>query len=557
MKSILKSAAVAAFLFALAASGAQAQSFEQLTRDGQAAFRNGDFATALDTRLRQLSMKAPRPQDHCFVYWGLYTAYTLGTGEMAKGMQAVNDSIDCLNAISDDSRDMLEFREEALRYRAMGLRDWGRYDEALAAVDAMTKLRPDRAVAHESTRAIILEAKGDYEAAANAYSHAAENENGKFWLRYGVWMEVRQRKLDLALADFAILDRASPYVPGRSSNMRAWLLVEQGKYDAAVAELRNDERADSANAAAHSYLRGYVEAARGNFDAAAAAFRGGASANPNNPTVQVALYLAQARAGNVNAGALTSLAGQLNPAKWPDAQVFYVLGKIDRREFQTAAGFGNPRLEQTRQCRATLVAGEVALLKGDNDTARAELGRTIASCTLEPAAQERTWAQGELARLTARAPSASSTGPVAPPVASSAPVGPAADGGPCAAATAHWTSAESIGTRAAYQDHLDRFANCPFATLATARLAALEQRGAEPVKPSRLQSCAPGMSRDSDGDCVRDKAERKPQQQRRAASRATSDGGGQGGKPALDCSTPAGLFACANRALTTLPVAPQ
>jgi hypothetical protein len=49
---------------------------------------------------------------------------------------------------------------------------------------------------------------------------------------------------------------------------------------------------------------------------------------------------------------------------------------------------------------------------------------------------------------------------------------------PCMAAGDHWRSAETIGTRAAYEDHLSRFANCSFAGLARARIAALNSRPA-------------------------------------------------------------------------------
>jgi Caspase domain len=44
---------------------------------------------------------------------------------------------------------------------------------------------------------------------------------------------------------------------------------------------------------------------------------------------------------------------------------------------------------------------------------------------------------------------------------------------PCAAAGDHWKSAEAIGTVAAFEDHMARFANCSFAGLARARIAAL------------------------------------------------------------------------------------
>ncbi len=54
---------------------------------------------------------------------------------------------------------------------------------------------------------------------------------------------------------------------------------------------------------------------------------------------------------------------------------------------------------------------------------------------------------------------------------------------PCAVADAHWRSTESIGTQAAYQDHLDRFPTCPFAGLARAKIAAL-QRPPTPPPPA-------------------------------------------------------------------------
>jgi hypothetical protein len=49
---------------------------------------------------------------------------------------------------------------------------------------------------------------------------------------------------------------------------------------------------------------------------------------------------------------------------------------------------------------------------------------------------------------------------------------PAAD---CSSAETHWKSAESIGTLAAYNDHLARFPNCVFSTLGAARIEALKK----------------------------------------------------------------------------------
>jgi len=60
--------------------------------------------------------------------------------------------------------------------------------------------------------------------------------------------------------------------------------------------------------------------------------------------------------------------------------------------------------------------------------------------------------------------------PIAPVVV--APAAPIPD--PCSAAEVHWKSAEAIGGKAAYQDHLARFGSCNFAGLARARIVAID-----------------------------------------------------------------------------------
>jgi hypothetical protein len=45
---------------------------------------------------------------------------------------------------------------------------------------------------------------------------------------------------------------------------------------------------------------------------------------------------------------------------------------------------------------------------------------------------------------------------------------------PCAAAAAHWKSVEAIDTVAMFEDHLQRFPNCAFASLAQTKIAALK-----------------------------------------------------------------------------------
>jgi len=51
---------------------------------------------------------------------------------------------------------------------------------------------------------------------------------------------------------------------------------------------------------------------------------------------------------------------------------------------------------------------------------------------------------------------------------------------PCLGAEAHWKSAEAIATLQAFEDHVTRFPNCAFATLAQTRIAAIAPPGALP-----------------------------------------------------------------------------
>ena len=67
-------------------------------------------------------------------------------------------------------------------------------------------------------------------------------------------------------------------------------------------------------------------------------------------------------------------------------------------------------------------------------------------------------------------------GPPAAGIMPSATAAPAPAADPCAAAEYHWSSAEAIGTRAAFEDHLARFPNCAFAGLARARVDALQAK---------------------------------------------------------------------------------
>jgi hypothetical protein len=69
------------------------------------------------------------------------------------------------------------------------------------------------------------------------------------------------------------------------------------------------------------------------------------------------------------------------------------------------------------------------------------------------------------------------------PGSAAVPATPGVRADPCAAAEAHWKSAEAIGSIAAFEDHLAYFPNCAFAGLARARIDGLKNKVAIAVPP--------------------------------------------------------------------------
>lgn len=69
---------------------------------------------------------------------------------------------------------------------------------------------------------------------------------------------------------------------------------------------------------------------------------------------------------------------------------------------------------------------------------------------------------------------------------------------PCAVAESHWNAANSIGTVAAYEDHLSRFPNCAFSGLAKAKVDDLKQRSAL-ASPATPPPSAVARTREFDG----------------------------------------------------------
>jgi hypothetical protein len=85
---------------------------------------------------------------------------------------------------------------------------------------------------------------------------------------------------------------------------------------------------------------------------------------------------------------------------------------------------------------------------------------------------------------------AAAVGPSAPSLSQPVPIGP------CASAEAHWRSAETMGSLAAFEDHLARFPTCAFAGLARAKIDELKKPKtsiALPNVPDQKQTGTPAV----------------------------------------------------------------
>src|SRR5215472_13336429 len=137
--------------------------------------------------------------------------------------------------------------------------------------------------------------------------------------------------------------------------------------------------------------------------------------------------------------------------KWPAPVIRLFLGQLTPEAVLAAANESDVKSKQDRVCDANFYSGELALQQGQKDSAARLFRLASADC---PKDSDELWAANvELKALGE---------PRSPPQAAD-----------CAAAETHWKSAEAIGTREVYEDHLKRFPTCAFATLAKARIVAL------------------------------------------------------------------------------------
>lgn len=414
-------------------------------------------------------------------------------------------------ALIESARETPKGRARAYNNRGVALSQKGDRDGAIADYDQAIRLDPKLASAYNG-RGLAWSNKGDLDRAISDYDRAIRLDPGlarAYSNRGSAWST--RGELVRAIGDYSQAIRLEPEYPiayynrGSARSARGDLARAMGDFDQAI-------RLDPKYMEAYK-SRGYARFAAGLFDKAADDF-GKAADLADNSYAMIWSYLARARLGQDAAADLSAAVARLNAKEWPVPVIEFLLGRRSADDLRTAAG------SATEQCEAAFYLGEwqvlrhnaaeaTAALRGAAETcpksfveyasALAELKRLSAAATAQPqpvAPPQAVPALPQPAPRPARpaaprpaaapqaAPAQHAATPETAPTTTQAIPAPRAAGSPaspqqrnadCTQAETHWKSAEEIRTIPVYEDHLARFGQCAFATLAKARIEALRK----------------------------------------------------------------------------------
>jgi tetratricopeptide (TPR) repeat protein len=298
-------------------------------------------------------------------------------------------------------------------------------------------------------------AKGRIDLAEADYGQAArlDPDNALAYINRAVAYKT-QWQYELAIVDYDQVIRLEPANAAGWSG-RCWSRAIVGQLDQALADcneaLRLESLANALEARALVYLKlGQLDQAIADYDAAL----------KSNSTLAGPLYgrgVAKLRKGQVaDANADTAAAMEINP-KISDSFAAYNVRTVGA-EVALPAVEAPVAMSSTRPEPIAPAAEVPASQAAQAEPAAPPPAVEITTSVTRPP-QSGTVKSTSLASF-----------PVPPATVVAPP--PAAD---CSWAETHWKSAESIGTLAAYNDHLARFPNCVFSTLAAARIEALKK----------------------------------------------------------------------------------
>jgi tetratricopeptide (TPR) repeat protein len=303
--------------------------------------------------------------------------------------------------------------------------------------------------------------KGDPDRAIADFNRAIELRPDSEAYSARGWAWVSKKDYDRAIADFDQMIRLDPRdYAGYLHRAHVW--NDKGDHERAIADYDEVIRLRPDNADFYQ-RRGQVRLEKGDPDGAIADF---GQAIRLSPDVHLYYYWrGQAWFAKVDynrAIADFNQATKLEPSSWLSvhqrADAYLLTGQFDRAiaDYNVAI-----RGDSVFHPFGFYGRGIAKLRKGDKAGGNADIAKAIALGD---------WIAEEFASRGIKP-----DGNVPPPKPSTAVTGASSTPENCTAAETHWKSAETIGSLAVYEDHLKRFPNCSFATLAKIRVDALKK----------------------------------------------------------------------------------
>jgi hypothetical protein len=291
-----------------------------------------------------------------------------------------------------------------------------------------------------------------------------------------------QKQYDRAIPDYDQVVRLAPTSAAGWSG-RCWSRAIIGQLEQTLPDCNEALRLESSATALEGRALVYLKS--GQIDKAIADYDAALKTNPKLPGPLYGRGIAKVRKGDVAGGNADTAAAKDINAKIAEQFAAY---NVPAMRAQPAPPAGAPPVSASSARPEPVAPAAPApanrAARGEPAAPPAPAAEITATAARPPRSELAPSASAPAAvaapppvAATRPTPSASAPAPApavaaAPPVAAPAPP-PAAD---CSLAETHWKSVESIGTLAAYADHLARFPNCVFSTLAAARIEALKKQ---------------------------------------------------------------------------------
>lgn len=235
---------------------------------------------------------------------------------------------------------------------------------------AVLKITP-QAIDVLYARAQLYAAMKRHDLAITDYDVALKLAPGDLDLLYNrAWSKAALGRDETAIEDLtALLGKAKGDVDALMD--RGGLYLRLGKFSEAAADfsavIKQDDKASAA-----FYNRGRAQFLDGNFSAAAKDFQKAASLRTGNPYASLRQFLAAASVNSKkDLKILTRVMDKIAPEQWPLPILATLAGKMPEKDLLAATKITNRNESKRLEAEAHYYLGEAALIKNDQEAARA------------------------------------------------------------------------------------------------------------------------------------------------------------------------------------------